>query len=59
MTIKELIKRSFDLWCRKNWLRQIDKECKRRDRHFQRYQHHKEVAKVMWAKYEEEYGKVN
>ena len=55
MTIKDMIKQSFDLWCRYNWLRQMDKECALRDRYLRMSTHHKQIADELWKKYREMY----
>ena len=55
MTLKELIKKSFDLWCRNNWLRQMDKELALRDKYLRMSNHHRQVADELWRKYREVY----
>ena len=57
MTIKDMIRKLFDLWCQSLWMRQIDKECYLRDKHCRLYHHHQKVADKLWEKYNAIYGK--
>lgn len=43
--LKRLIKEAFELWCKKRWLKIIDKEVNKRDKCYQKYKRHDYVAK--------------
>lgn len=45
--LKRLIKESFELWCKKRWLKLIDKEVSKRDKRYQEYKRHDYVAKQL------------
>ena len=53
--MKELIKKSFDLWVRTRWLKMIDKEIKKRDELLSRYNRQKCVVSELYKRYCELY----
>lgn len=53
--MRELIKKSFDLWVRTRWLKMIDKEIKKRDELLNRYNRQKYVVSELFKRYCELY----
>lgn len=53
--MKELIKKSFDLWVRMRWLKFIEKETKKRDKLLSRYNRQKCVVSKLLKEYFEIY----
>lgn len=54
--MKELLKQSFEFWCKKRWLKAIDKEIDRYNNlyHKTKNQHH--ILSTMVNRYNEIYG---
>lgn len=52
---KKLLKETFDLWFRKNWLKEINKEIKKRDRCYEQYRRHHYVASQLLNEYNKLY----
>ena len=50
-----LLKKQFDLWCRMRWLKEIDKEVKKRDKCYEQYKRHDYVAKALVEEYNKLY----
>lgn len=46
-----LLKKEFDLWCRMRWLKEIDREVKKRDKCYEQYKRHDYVAKALVKEY--------
>lgn len=53
--MRELIKKSFDLWVRMRWLKIIEKETKKRDKLLSRYNRQKYVVSELLKEYFELY----
>ncbi len=53
--MKELIKKSFDLWVKMRWLKIIEKETKKRDKLLSRYNRQKYVVSELLKEYFELY----
>lgn len=49
--MREMIKKSFDLWVRMRWLKIIEKETKKRDKLLSRYNRQKYVVSEMLKEY--------
>ena len=54
--MKELLKQSFELWCKKRWLKAIDKEINKYDHLRQKMEHQYYVLSAMINRYNEIYG---
>lgn len=61
---KELIERSFNIWCMKRWQKYIEKELElhhkysdKSTRYKNKATHHLEVAKILYKEYSEKYNK--
>lgn len=54
--MKEMIRDIFELWVRKNWLKQILREGKKVSKYLNRYQHHKYIYDALNFRYNEIYG---
>lgn len=53
--LKDMLKRSFEMRCRVRWLKTIDKETRKRDKHYTKYKHHEFVARELMKEYEIQY----
>lgn len=53
--MKELIKKSFDLWVKMRWLKMIEKETKKRDKLWSRYNRQEYVVSELLKEYFELY----
>ena len=53
--MRELIKKSFDLWVKMRWLKMIEKETKKRDKLWSRYNRQKYVVSELLKEYFELY----
>ena len=53
--LKQLIKQSFNLWCKKRYLKLIDKEITKRDKCYQEYQRHNYIAKKLMEEFDNQY----
>lgn len=56
MTVKELIKSSFEIWCKTRWLKMIDKDLDKAKRLESKAHHKRLVAKAMVEEYKKRYG---
>lgn len=54
--MKELLKQSFELWCKKRWLKAIDKEINRYNHLYQNTQRQHYVFSKMINRFNEIYG---
>lgn len=54
--LKELIKKSFDLWVKMRWLKTIDKEVKKRRKYFFKYKRQKYVVNKLVEVYNNLYA---
>ena len=52
-----LLKKQFDLWCRMRWLKEINREVKKRDKCYEQYKRHEYVAKALVEEYNKLYTK--
>lgn len=52
-----LLKKQFDLWCRMRWLKEINREVKKRDKCYEQYKRHEYVAKALVEEYNKLYPK--
>lgn len=52
-----LLKKQFDLWCRMRWLKEINKEVKKRDKCYEQYKRHDYVVKALVEEYTKLYPK--
>jgi hypothetical protein len=50
-----LLKKQFDLWCRMRWLKEIDREVKKRDKYYEQYKRHDYIAKGLLEEYNKLY----
>lgn len=55
--LKRLIKESFELWCKKRWLKLMDKEVRKRDKHYQKYKRHDYIAKRLMNDFNNQFEK--
>ena len=53
--MKELLKQSFELWCKKRWLKAIDKQINKYDHLRQKMEHQYYVLSAMINRYNEIY----
>lgn len=53
----QLLKKQFDLWCRMRWLKEINREVKKRDKCYERYKRHDYVAKALFEEFNKLYPK--
>lgn len=56
MTVKELFKSSFEIWCKTRWLKMIDKDLDKAKYLESKASHKRLVAKLMLEEYEKRYG---
>ena len=54
--MKELLKQSFELWCKKRWLKAIDKQINKYDHLRQKMERQYYVLSAMINRYNEIYG---
>ena len=54
--MKELLKQSFELWCKKRWLKAIDKQINKYDNLRQKMERQYYVLSEMINRYNEIYG---
>jgi hypothetical protein len=54
--LKELIKKSFDLWVKMRWLKTIDKEVKKRRKYFFKYKRQEYVVNKLVEEYNNLYA---
>jgi hypothetical protein len=54
--MKKLLKESFELFCKKNWLRTIDKECGKYDKLKSKLNRQRYVVNALVKRYKELYG---
>ena len=54
--MKELLKQSFELWCKKRWLKAIDKQINKYDNLRQKMERQYHVLREMINRYNEIYG---
>ena len=54
--MKELLKQSFELWCKKRWLKAIDKEIDRYNNLYQKANRQHYVLSKMINRFNEIYG---
>ena len=54
--MKELLKKSFELWCKKRWLKAIDKEIDRYNHLYQKTKRQYYVLSKMINRFNEIYG---
>ena len=54
--MKELLKQSFELWCKKRWLKAIDKQINKYDHLRQKMERQYHVLREMINRYNEIYG---
>ena len=54
--MKERLKQYFELWCKKRWLKAIDKEINKYDHLRQKMEHQYHVLREMINRYNEIYG---
>ena len=54
--MKELLKQSFELWCKKRWLKSIDKEIDRYNHFYQKTKRQHHILGAMINRYNEIYG---
>ena len=54
--MKELLKQSFELWCKKRWLKAIDKQINKYDNLRQKMERQYYVLSAMINSYNEIYG---
>lgn len=54
--MKELLKQSFELWCKKRWLKAIDKQINKYDNLRQKMERQYYVLSAMINRYNEIYG---
>lgn len=52
-----LLKKQFDLWCRMRWLKEINREVKKRDKCYEQYKRHDYIAKALVEEYNKLYPK--
>lgn len=52
---KDLLKSAFKMRCRVRWLKTIDKEIRKRDKHYTKYKHHEFTARELLKEYENQY----
>ena len=50
-----LLKKQFELWCRMLWLKEINREIKKRDKCYKQYKRHDYVAKALAEEYKKLY----
>lgn len=55
--LKKLIKERFDLWCKMNWLRTIDREYKKFEKYHNKTMRSKYVIEKLVERYNELYPK--
>lgn len=56
MTLKQLLKEEFDLFCRKKWLQEIEKAIKRRNKYAELYHREVYVIDALVEKYNNIYS---
>lgn len=56
MTVKELIKSSFEIWCKTRWLKMINKDLDKAKSLESKAAHKRSVAIAMLKEYEKRYG---
>lgn len=54
--MKELLKRSFELWVKMRWLKTIDKEIKKRRKYFFKYKRQEYVVNKLVEEYNNLYA---
>lgn len=54
--MKELLKEYFELWCKKRWLKSIDKEIDRYNHLYQKTMRQHNILSTMINRYNEIYG---
>lgn len=54
--MKKLLKESFELFCKKNWLRTIDKECDKYNKLKSKLNRQQYVMNALLKRYKELYG---
>ena len=57
--MKELIKRSFNLWCKMRWLKMIDKECDKYNKLKSRLSRQQLVVNKLLDEYKKIYEETN
>ena len=57
--MKELIKRSFNLWCKMRWLKMIDKECDKYNKLKSRLSRQQLVVHKLLDEYKKIYEETN
>ena len=57
--MKELIKRSFNLWCKMRWLKMIDKECDKYNKLKSRLSRQQLVVNKLVDEYKKIYEETN
>ena len=53
--LKNLIKKSFDLWVRMRWLKSIEKENRKVEKAYKNYKRHNYVAQKLYEEYKKLY----
>ena len=54
--IIDLIKKQFDLWCRMNWLKTINREVDKRDKFYEEYKRKNYVISELVKEYNKRYS---
>lgn len=49
--LRKLIKESFDLWVRMRWLKTISKETEKRNKAYEKFCRHRQVANKLYEEY--------
>ena len=55
---KKLLRETFDLWCRRHWLKIIDKEINKREKCYQKYRRHDYIVKQLVVDFDKRYNKL-
>ena len=57
--LKKMLIESVEVSCKMRWLKMIDKQIKKRDKHYKQYKRYDYVAKYLMDEYKKRYENVN
>ena len=55
--LKKLLKERFEMWCKMRWLKNINKEIKKRNKRYKQYERHEFVVSQLVKEYNKIYSK--